>query len=72
MVLGSKGIQYTPPKFSLASLPPKNCGFQDDPASYWVSVTFQWRLLLNFGRVTVSLAPEESRHGLLKNDREVS
>ena len=26
-------------------------GTEDDPASYWVSVTLQGRLLLNFGGV---------------------
>ena len=32
-------------------------GKDDDPASYWVSVTFQRRLLLNFGRVVGGLGP---------------
>ena len=37
-----------------ASLPMKNDGkLEDDPASFWVSVYFQGRLLLNFQGVVM-------------------
>ena len=40
----------TPPKFNSEFSPEKWVGKEDDPASYWVSVTFRGELL-DFGRV---------------------
>ncbi len=47
----------TPPKFNMTSPPEKWLGLEDDPASYWVLVTFQGWFLLNFGRVVISKSP---------------
>ena len=44
-------LTYTPPpEFNTSPL--KHVNLEDDPASYWVLVTFQGLLPLNFGRVT--------------------